>query len=69
LEFGSSGGLMSNTNKKFRKKYRQIFNKDPLAANIFLLLCELAGPDGKVILPNDSDDLNKELQALLTSRF
>jgi hypothetical protein len=56
-------------NRKFKRKYRQIFKKDPLAANIFLLLCELAGPEGKVNLPNEPGAAEKELQALLVARF
>jgi hypothetical protein len=56
-------------NRRFRKKYRQIFRKDPLAANLFLLLCELAGPDGKVILPADPRAIDRELASLMQARF
>ena len=56
-------------NKKFRKKYRNIFERDPLAANLFFLLCELAGPDGKVILPNNPEPTEQELRSLLIGRF
>jgi hypothetical protein len=55
--------------RKFKKKYRQIFKKDPVAANLFLLLAELAGPDGKVILPGDPGAVEAELQTLLAARF
>lgn len=58
-----------NPNNKFRKRYRKIFKKDPTAANLFLLLCELAGPDGKVFLPGDPKAVETELQTLLAARF
>ncbi len=58
-----------NFNKKFRKKYQRIFKKDPLSANLFLLLCELAGPDGKVILPKDPGAIDQELASLMQARF
>ena len=54
-----------NPNNKFRKKYREFFKKDPLSANLFLLLCELAGPDGKVILPEDPGAIDRELASLM----
>jgi hypothetical protein len=56
-------------NKEFRKKYQKIFKKDPLAANIFLLLCELSGPEGKLLLPLDRAAIDKEIESLLFSRF
>ena len=56
-------------NRKFRKKYERLFKQDPLSANLFLLLCELAGPEGKVILPEDPRAMDQELQALFTARF
>jgi len=56
-------------NRKFRRKYRQLFKDNPLAANLFLLIGELSGPDGKIILPADQDEMEKELQILLSARF
>ncbi len=56
-------------NRRFKKRYRQIFRKDPMAANLFLLLCELAGPEGKVTLPEDPRAIDRELAALMTARF
>ncbi len=56
-------------NRRFRKSYRKIFKKDPVAANLFLLLCELAGPDGEVILPNDPEKVDRELRDLMVARF
>ncbi len=35
-------------NKKFKKKYDKIFKQDPLAANLLLLLCELADKNGQI---------------------
>lgn len=56
-------------NRKFKKKYRQIFRQNPLSANLFLLLCELAGPDGEVILPEDPGAIDQELASLMRARF
>ena len=56
-------------NRKFKKKYRKLFRQDPLSANVFLLLCEMAGPDGKVILPEDPGAIDKELASLIQARF
>jgi hypothetical protein len=50
-------------NKKFKKKYDKLFKKDPLAANTFLLICELAGEKGQVV----TDE--KEIADLIAIRF
>jgi hypothetical protein len=55
--------------RRFRRKYYSIFKKDPLSANLFLLLSELAGPDGKVSMPPDPRKLEKELEQLISIRF
>lgn len=53
-----------NPNRAFRKKYRKIFKKDPLAANTFLLLAEIADERGEVVI-SDED----KLADLLMARF
>lgn len=55
--------------RKFKKKYMKLFKKDPFSANVFLLLCELAGPDGKIALPKDPEEMNRELASLVQARF
>jgi len=50
-------------NRKLRKKYNKLFKKDPLAANTFLLLCELANEKGQV--KTDPE----ELATLMAIRF
>ena len=50
-------------NRKFRHKYRRLFKKDPLAANTFLLLCELADDSGQVKTNPE------ELSQLMAVRF
>ena len=50
-------------NRKFRKKYDKLFKKDPLAANTFLLIFELANERGQV--KTDPE----ELANLLAVRF
>ena len=56
---------MSNfkPNRKFRKKYDKLFKKDPLRANTFLLLYEMANEKGEVITDPE------ELLNLLAVRF
>ena len=50
-------------NPKFKKRYNKIFRRDPIAANLFLLLAELADEQGRVI----TDE--KELSILMQARF
>ena len=52
-------------NRKFRKQYDKIFRKNPLAANGFLLLCELADDKGQVMF----NDPVTDLQELMAARF
>ena len=56
---------MSNfrPNRKFRKKYDKLFKKEPLKANTFLLLCELANEKGEVMTDPE------ELATLMAVRF
>jgi hypothetical protein len=56
-------------NRKFRETYRFLFLKDPITANLFLLLCELGVPDGKVILPVDPEEADRGLKDLMAVRF
>ena len=53
-------------NRKFRQKYLKIFKKDPVAANLFLLLSELADEKGQVHLGPDPE---RELALLMAARF
>jgi len=50
-------------NRKFRKQYEKIFRRDPAAANLFLLLAELAGDGGQVV----TDE--RQLAKLMVERF
>ncbi len=56
-------------NRKFRKKYNKLFRRDPLAANMLLLLAELADEGGKVVMPVDEDETLCQLQELMAARF
>lgn len=49
--------------KKLKKHYNRIFRENPEAANLFLLLCELANTKGRVI--TDEGDL----ACLMDKRF
>ena len=51
------------SNRKFKRKYKKLFKKDPLAANTFLLLCELADEKGQV------KTNEQELAELMAARF
>jgi hypothetical protein len=55
--------------RKLKKKYLKLFKKNPVAANLFLLLFELAGPDGKIILPQEPEEIDRELTKLMLDRF
>ena len=50
-------------NRRFKREYKQLFKKDPLAANTFLLLCELADERGQV------ETNPKGLAELMQARF
>lgn len=50
-------------NRKFKRDYNRIFKKDPAAANVFLLLAELADDKGQVSASEE------EILSLLSARF
>ena len=50
-------------NRKFKREYNRLFRMDPSAANLFLLMCELADETGQV----EIDD--EELALLFSVRF
>jgi len=50
-------------NRRFKRKYNRIFRKDPIAANTFLLICELADKNGQV------ETNEEELAELMAARF
>ena len=49
--------------RRFRRDYDRLLKKDPMAANLFLLLAELADEQGQV----KTDE--KELARLMAARF
>jgi len=53
-------------NRHFRRDYKKIFRKSPEAANMLLLLCELADEKGRVHLGPDPE---AELAELMAARF
>ncbi|HPC02989.1 MAG TPA: hypothetical protein PLE04_04385 [Syntrophales bacterium] len=52
--------------RRFRRDYDRIFQKDPAAANLFLLLAELADESGNVTFETPPE---KELARLMAARF
>jgi len=58
---------MFRPNRKFRRTYDQLFRKNPLGANMHLLLCELANERGEVRLDGLLPEI--ELQRLMSARF
>ena len=53
-----------NPNRNFRRDYDRIFKKNPAAANMLLLLCELSDERGQVMNVNEM-----ELALLFNARF
>jgi len=58
---------MFAVNRAFRRRYDQIFRHSPLAANVFLLLTELASERGEVRLEYPFPEA--EIQRLVAARF
>jgi hypothetical protein len=50
-------------NRRFKKKYDWLYKKDPMGANMFLLLCELADEKGQVMTSE------AEISELMPIRF
>lgn len=53
--------------RRFRRAYDKIFKKDPAAANVFLLLAELADEHGQIILEGPCPE--QEIAKLMVVRF
>ena len=53
-------------NRRFRRDYKRIFRRNPEAANLLLLLCELADENGQVSLGPDAEG---QLALLMNARF
>ncbi len=53
-------------NRRFRRDYDRAFRKDPLTANVLLLLAELAAENGEVRLGPIPE---REIQRLMVARF
>ena len=53
--------------RRFRREYDRTFRKDPAAANVMLLLCELADDKGQVRLETPFPEV--EIQRLMAARF
>ena len=57
-------------NRVFKKEYNRLFKKDPIAANTFLLLAELADEKGQVkILGTTEEEIGEEINKLMVARF
>ena len=50
-------------NRRFKKDYDRLFKKDPLGANTFLLLCEIANEKGQLMINE------QEIADLMAARF
>jgi hypothetical protein len=53
--------------RKFKRHYNRLFRKNPLGANVFLLLAELANERGEVGLETPFPEI--EIQRLMVARF
>ena len=58
---------MFRPNRNFRRDYDRLYRKDPVAANMFLLLAELADEKGEVRFETPFPE--SEIQRLMTVRF
>lgn len=58
---------MFKSNRKFKRHYDRLYRKDPAAANVFLLLCELADDKGQVKFETPFPEA--EIQLLMLARF
>lgn len=52
--------------RHFRRDYDRLYKKDPAAANVFLLLAELADEKGQIIFGPCPE---AEIQQLMAARF
>lgn len=56
--------------KNLKTAYDQLFKQDPIQANLFLLLVELADENGEIVLDNGPDGTPKDqLSDLMCARF
>ena len=53
--------------RHFQRTYDSLFRKDPAAANVFLLMAELANECGEVRLDTHFPEI--EIQKLMAARF
>jgi hypothetical protein len=58
---------MFTPNRRFRRAYNRLFRKNPVGANIFFMLAELANEHGEIRLEAPSPEI--EIQRLLAARF
>jgi len=57
-------------NRKFKKEYDKLFKQDPIGANVFLLLSELADDKGRVKIQGSNEkEISQELSRLMEARF
>ncbi len=57
-------------NRRFKKEYDKLFKRDPIEANMFLLLAELAADKGRVIIQGSNEkEVAQELSRLMEARF
>lgn len=62
--------MIFTPNRKFKRKYNRLFKEDPVGANMFLLLCELADEKGQVkILGTNKKQVWEEISKLMAARF
>jgi hypothetical protein len=56
--------------KRFRKQYARIFKENPVAANMLLLMAELADQkSGQAYFDGDEEAMTRELRDLMVIRF
>ena len=57
-------------NRKFKKEYDRLFKQNPIGANVFLLLAELADNKGRIKIQGSNEkEVAQELSRLMKARF
>jgi len=57
-------------NRKFKKEYDRLFKQNPIGANVFLLLAELADNKGRIKIQGSNEkEVGQELTRLMEARF
>ena len=60
---------MKKYNSKFKKAYKKMFKKNPVAANMMILFMDIADENGQFTLEGNKDEQADQLMMLMAARF